>query len=72
MSEHDGPLTPAHLLARTLDQVAQINAKMAHIETQLEVHLQIHKVWSRIQRAAYAGILAVLGSMAALLVEHWK
>jgi hypothetical protein len=68
----DGPLTPAHLLARTLDEVSKINQQVGEIKTQMAVHLAGHQVWSKIHRAAYAAFVAVIGGLTGLLASHWR
>lgn len=72
MDGEGGPLTPAHLLAKTLDQVAEINNKLGTLNTQLEVHLATHRVITKVHRSAYAALTAVIGSLTGLLASHWK
>lgn len=65
MQDESGPLTPAHLLARVLDQVAEINLKLG-------VHLENHRVINRMHRAAYAALVSIVGALAGLLASHWR
>ena len=66
-----GPLSPGHLLARTLDQVSEINHKLGLVEQAITVHLTVHQVWSRVHKAAYGLLVAVVGSLSGLLATHW-
>jgi hypothetical protein len=72
VGESGGSLTPAHLLARVLDQQESMVRALGKIETQIAVHLESHKTWSKVHRTAYAGLIAVASSLTGLLASHWK
>jgi hypothetical protein len=71
MGEDYGQLTPGHLLARLLDQVASINQKLGAIEIQVAVHLESHRAVSRMHKALYGLLVSALSGAVALLATHW-
>ena len=70
--DEGGPLTPAHLLGKTLDQVAEINNQLGALRGELNTHLEVHKIWSRVHRSVYAALVTLIGSLSGLLASHWK
>lgn len=78
----ESPLTPAHLLARALDNIAdfnktlgkietQMNTRLTSIESRLTVHENTHSIWSKVHRFAYTGLFSIVGTLSGLLAAHW-